>query len=251
MTTMLELFNAVFYNPIYNALILIVSELTIGDVGIGIIVLTITVKLILFPLSLKAARTQLLMREIEPALKEIREKYKDNKEEQALKTLALYREKGVNPFSAIGSALIQLPIIIALYLVFFYEKLPEVNTAILYSFVSAPESVNLMLFGLIDVTKVSYVLAMIAGITQYYQVRLAMPPVTLPKKGEQSTFAEDFGRSMQLQMQYVLPIIITLVSFTIAAAISLYFVVSNLFAIGQEWYIRTTIKNKKANEAEA
>jgi YidC/Oxa1 family membrane protein insertase len=249
MTTMLELFNAAFYNPIYNALILIVSELTVGDVGLAIIVLTITVKLILFPLSLKAAKTQILMREIEPALKALKETYKDNKEELALKTLALYREKGVNPFSAIGSAFIQLPIIIALYMVFFYEKLPEVNTEILYGFVSAPETVNLMLFGLIDVTKVSYVLAMIAGITQYYQVRLAMPPVTMPKKGEPSTFAEDFGRSMQIQMQYVLPVIITLVSFTIAAAISLYFVVSNLFAIGQEWYIRRTIKNKSPEQA--
>lgn len=235
-------FHTFFYDPIYNALILIVSHLPGGDVGFGIILLTIIVKLVLFPLSLRAARTQLLMREIEPLLKDIREKFKDNKEEQALRTLALYREKQVNPFAIILLTIIQIPIILALYFVFFYEKLPEVHTEILYTFVSAPDTVNLIFLGLIDVSKISIVLALLAGITQFFQVKLAIPKPPPPKEGSTPSFSEDFTRSMQMQMQYVLPVIITGVSLSVAAAISLYFVVSNLFAIGQELYIKRTIK---------
>lgn len=242
-------FHTFFYDPIYNALVFIVSALPGGDVGLAIIILTIIVKLILFPLSLKAARTQILMREVEPLLKEIREKYKDNKEEQALKTLALYREKNVNPFATILLMLIQLPIILALYFVFFNEKLPAIHTELLYSFITAPEQVNLILFGIFDVTKISVVLALLAGVTQFFQVKLAIPKPTPPKEGSTPTFAEDFARSMQMQMQYVLPVIITGVSLSVAAAISLYFVVSNLFAIGQELYIKRTIKNPAAESA--
>ncbi|MEQ1561663.1 MAG: YidC/Oxa1 family membrane protein insertase [Nitrospira sp.] len=231
-------FHTFFYNPIYNALVFIVSTIPGGDVGLSIILLTVLVKLILFPLSLKAARTQLLMREIDPLLREIKEKYKENKEEQALKTLALYREKNVNPFAVILLTFIQIPIILGLYFVFFNEKLPIINTDILYSFIHAPEQVNLILFGIFDVSKTSVILGVLAGVTQFLQVRLSMPKPAPLKEGVTPSFSDDFARSMQMQMQYVLPVIITGVALSVAAAISLYFVVSNLFAIGQELYIK-------------
>jgi YidC/Oxa1 family membrane protein insertase len=245
----LSLFHALVYDPIYNALIFLVAVLPYGDVGFAIIVLTIFVKLILFPLSLKAARTQLLVRDIEPKLKEIREKYKNSREEQARKTLELYREKGINPFATLFLAILQIPIILGLYLVFFYEKLPEIDISLLYSFTLVPDSFNLLFLGFINVTEISFVLALLAGITQYIQVRYAVPKPLPRKDGEMPTFTTEFARSMHLQMQYVLPLIIFGVSYYVAAAIPLYFIVSNLFAIGQELYLRRTIKNNPKTEA--
>lgn len=239
----LSLFHTLVYDPIYNALIFLVAVLPYGDVGFAIVVITVLVKLILFPLSLKAARTQLLVREIEPKLKEIREKYKDKREEMARKTLEIYKENGINPFATLFLSLIQIPIILGLYLVFFYEKLPEIDTSLLYSFTPLPEVSNLFFLGFINVAETSLFLALIAGATQYLQVRYAIPKPEPRKDGEMPTFSGEFQRSMHLQMQYVLPLIIFGVSYYVAAAIPLYFIISNVFAIGQEIYVRRTLKD--------
>lgn len=245
----LSLFHTLVYDPLYNALVFLVAALPYGDVGLAIIILTVLIKLALFPLSFKAARTQLIVRDIEPKMKEIREKYKDSREEQARKTLDLYREKGVNPFAIIFLTLIQIPIIIGLYLVFFYEKLPEINMELLYAFTPIPTVSNLMFLGFINVTEVSVILALLAGATQYVQVRYAVPKPAPRAENEKPTFGGEFARSMHLQMQYVLPLIIFGVSAYVAAVIPLYFIVSNFFAIGQELYLRKTIKNNPNTEA--
>src|SRR3989344_1975860 len=166
----LSLFHTLVYDPIYNTLIFLVAILPYGDVGLAIIVLTVAIKLILFPLSLKASRTQLLVRDIEPKLKEIREKFKNDREQQARKTLDLYREKGISPFATLFLSLIQIPIILGLYLVFFYEQLPEVDLELLYSFTPLPDAINLMFLGGIDIVSTSFLLAFLAAATQFVQV---------------------------------------------------------------------------------
>jgi YidC/Oxa1 family membrane protein insertase len=240
---MSELFNTIVYEPLYNTLVLILSLGSWVDVGIAVIVLTVVVKTLLFPLSLKAARQQQLMRKIDAPMREIREKYKNNKEEQGRKLLELYREYGVNPFTSIGLILIQLPIIIGLYLVFARGGLPEFHPEFLYSWVHVPESVHMLFLGLIDMAGKSLPLAVLAGVTQYFQARLALPPLE-PRKADAS-FQDDFARSMQMNMKYVFPFMIAGFAYMFNAAVALYWITSNIFAIGQE----ITVKRQLAQES--
>ena len=112
------LYHTFFFDPLYNVLILLFKLLPWADAGIIVILLTILVGLMMFQLSRKAVLTQVRMAEIAPDLAKIKEQYKDKAEDQAKLTLALYREKGVNPFSGILVIIIQIPIIFALYQIF-------------------------------------------------------------------------------------------------------------------------------------
>src|SRR3990167_1487616 len=125
------LYHTFFFDPLYNILVVLFRVLPWADAGIIVIILTILVRFIIYPLSRKAILTQVKMAEIGPELAKIKEKYKNKTEEQAKQTLALYKEKGVNPFSGILVIIIQIPIIFALYQIFIH--FPEVNSTILYS----------------------------------------------------------------------------------------------------------------------
>lgn len=236
------LFNVLLYNPLYNGLIFLISVVPAANVGLAVIFLTVIVKLALFPLSLKAVRTQMAVRGIEPKLREVKKKYEKDKQEQARKILALYREENINPFSSFLVILIQLPIIFTLYFVFFRGGLPVVDTTLLYSWVSLPGVVNMHFLWIDDVSGRSMVLALIAGITQYIQIRLALPPLTV--RGKEDGFKEDLARSFNMQMRYVLPIFVVGFAYFISAAIALYWATSNIFAIGQELYVRRVYGNR-------
>ncbi|MEX0917399.1 MAG: YidC/Oxa1 family membrane protein insertase [Candidatus Paceibacterota bacterium] len=239
---MIELFHLLLFDPLYNALVFILNIHPLIDAGIAVVLLTIAVKFILLPLSVKAIRTQLLMRKLEEPLKAIREEYKDKKE-QAKKIMALYKEKGVNPFSSILLLFIQLPIIFALYWVFFKGGLPDINMDLLYSFIRAPSSVDMEFLGLVDVSQRSIVLALLAGVSQFFQAKLSLP--LPPEKTKEPSFKNDLARSFHLQMRYVLPVIVAVIAYTISAAVALYWTTSNLFAIGQELLIKRRLEKKE------
>lgn len=238
---MQALWNTVFYQPIYNALIFIINNITVGDVGFAIIILTIVVKFILLPLNKKSIKSQILMKKIEPELKIIKKNF-PNKEEQAKQTFQLYKKYGVNPFSGCLVVLLQLPVIFALYYVF-YKGL-DLTSGPLYSFIQSPLSPHTNFLGLVDVNSKSIFLAVLAGITQFIQGYLASPIKT--KKGvlkegevvEPKTFQEQLSDSMQMNVKYILPIFIGFIAYQISAAIALYWITSNIFTIAQEWYIR-------------
>ncbi len=235
-------FHATVYTPLYNALVGLLSVGTWVDMGIAIIVLTLIVKTALFPLSLKASRTQVMLKKLEEPMKAIREKYKDKREEQGRKMLELYREHNVNPFSSFLVLFIQLPIILGLYFVFLKGGLPDVNTDLLYSFISAPQDISMKLLGFVDMSQKNIFLALLAGISQHFQARLAMP-ASQPRK-ENASFQEDFARSLQMQVKYILPLVIVFVAYIATAAVALYWITSNIFAIGQEIYVKRTIKSE-------
>lgn len=217
-----------------------------ADVGLAIIILTIVVKIILLPLSLKAAHTQHAMRTLEPELARIKEAHKDNREELAKKTMAVYKDAGINPFASVFLALLQIPVVIALYLAVYSGggvRLPEVNVALLYSFVPTPEHLSMLFLGFTDIAAKSAVLAAIAGITQFIYGYLSLPP-SPPKTDSAPNFKEDLTRSMNLQMKYVMPIIIIFVAYSASAVVALYLVVSNLMSIAQEYVVRARIPNR-------
>lgn len=239
---MSALWNTVFYQPIYNILIFIIHNITFGDVGFAIILVTIIVKLALSPLTKKSIRSQILMKKMEPELKQIKKDF-PNKEEQAKKTFELYKKYGTNPFSGCLVVLLQLPVIFALYYVF-YRGL-SINTSIIYSFIQAPTVLHTNFLGLVEMASHSIFLGIFAGVTQFVQGYLSTP--SKPKKVEvvteisttgPKTFQEQMADSMQLNIRYILPVFIAFIAWKISAAVALYWIVSNMFTIAQEWYIR-------------
>lgn len=244
---MQALWNTIFYEPIYNALIFTINNITFGDVSFAIIFITIVVKFILFPLTKKSIKSQILMKRIEPEMKRIKKDF-PNKEEQAKKTFELYKKYGVNPFSGCLVVLLQLPVIFALYYVF-YQGL-ELSNGPLYSFIQIPSNINNNFLGLIDIHSKSMVLALLAGVSQFIQGYLASPIKSKnelekeEKKNEPKTFQEQMSDSMQLNIKYFLPIFIAFIAYQISAAVALYWITSNIFTIVQEWYIRRQLTEK-------
>ena len=232
-------FHAVFYNPIYNALVALVAVVPGSDVGIAVILVTIIIRLVLLPFSLSAARTQRAMKLLEPKIKELKEKHKGDKEKEALETLALYKEEKVNPFASILTVFIQIPVLLALYWVFFYEPFSAVNMTRLYAFTPVPHTISLQFLGIISVASKSIVLAILAGLTQFLQAHMALSGTMKPSdtKGMQN----DFQRIMGMQLKYVFPFIIAVISYTTSGAIALYFITTNLAGSLQEWHVRRTI----------
>jgi YidC/Oxa1 family membrane protein insertase len=229
-------FKTLFYTPLYNGLIFLVGALPFADAGVVVIIFTVLVKLLLFPLSKMATVTQFKMKQTSGELAKIKEKYKNNKEEEARAVMTFYKDNKINPFSGFLIILIQLPIVIALYWVFYKGGLPAVDANLLYPFVKAPTSVDMNFLGLIDIGGKSLLLAILVGITQFFQTRYSMPP--LPPRTENGSFKEELSRSMGLQMRYILPFFVAFVAYGISGAVALYWTTSNLFAIGQELYIR-------------
>lgn len=234
---MIAFFHATIYEPLYNGLVFLIGILPGADMGFAVLILTVIVKLALFPLSEKATRTQLTMKLYEPELNDIKIKHKDNKEKQAQAVLDFYRNHKINPLSSVLVLLIQLPIIISLYYVFYKGGFPVINYDLLYSFVSDPGNINMNFLGLIDIGGKSLFLAVLVGATQFYQMKLAVPP--LPPRGEgKSSMKDELSRSMNVQMRYVMPVFVAVIAYSISGAIGIYWTTSNLFAIGQELYLR-------------
>lgn len=233
------LFNTFFFQPLYNGLILLMGLLPWFDAGVIVILFTIIIKFILFPLSKKASLTQIALKEVEPDIAKIKATYKDNREEIARKTMELYRERNINPFSGVAIVLLQLPIIFALYFVFFKSGLPGLNNDLLYSFIPRPETINMNFLGLFDITQKSAILALLAGVSSFIQMRISAPLAPAPlAKGEKANFKDELARSMSIQMKYVFPVIVFFISFTVSGVVALYWFTSNVFTIFQESYLK-------------
>ena len=243
-----NIFNMLLYRPFYNVFIGFIGTFPWIDAGIVVILFTLLVKLILFPLSQKSVRSQIEMKKIQPEIDAIKLKYKD-KQEQALKTMALYKEKGVSPFSGILLTLIQLPILIALYMVFYKNNLGQIHTEMLYSFIHAPAHINTWFLGLFDITKNNTILAVVVAVGQYLQIRYTMPATPAAKVSadgkKDSSFQGELARSMSMQMKYVMPVFMFFIASRFPALVSLYLITSSVFAVGQELYMRKKIALEK------
>src|SRR3989344_3369864 len=230
-------FHAVIYDPLYNGLIFLVGVVPSHDVGLAVIALTIVVRVILLPLSRRAVETQIAMKKVAPEIEKIKEKFKDNREEQGKAIFALYKERGVHPFASIGLVLIQFPVLIGLYWVFYAGGFPEVDASLLYSFVHIPASVNMEFLGILDMSKRSIIIAVLAAATQLIYTRLSMGPrqKALESTPVEASLSGDMAKSFDLQARYMLPVIIGVIAYTIPSAAPLYWVTSNILMILQEY----------------
>lgn len=237
---MKEIARQIFYVPIYNLLIFF-AFLTNGSVGWSIILLTVLIRLILLPSSLKAAKATTKMQALQPLMNEIKEKYKDDKQKQTEEMARLYKEEKASPLGACLPLLIQLPILFILYRVFIIG----INTSrydMLYSFTPRPEVLHSIFFG-IDLAKPElWVLPILAGLLQ-----LGLSIMTMPKQTPSSSGKMDPAQAMTKQMTYIFPIVTIFIARSLPAALALYWVITTLFGLGQQWYVNKNIKNQKIN----
>ncbi len=197
------MFNTFIFLPLYNGLVGIMDLLPGIDVGIAVIIFTIIVRLILFPLSKSSLLTQVRMKEVEPEANRIKQEYANDKQTQALKVMELYKVNKIRPFSGV--------------LLLFIQLHPEY----LYSFVHAPV-IKPSLLGL-DLTGKSLILAVLTGVVQFFQLHFsvaarqqkASAQLTLKNGGKLDTPSQ-FANSMNSQMKFLLPII---------AFVSVYFII--------------------------
>lgn len=242
---MRSLWENFLYEPLYNTLIALTHVVPWGDVGIAVVILTILVKLLLYPLSHKSVRTQVEMKRLEPELEALKRKHGDDREALAKKTMELYRERKVNPFSGCLLILIQFPVIIALYFVFL--KGIGADEGALYSFVALPDPLNTNFLGLVDLHAKSAVLAVLAVLAQFWQSSLMAQAAKPRDPNKPPSFQEEFARSMNLQMKYVIPIIIGFVSYATSAAVALYFVTSSVFGAIERIVVERRMRSLKSS----
>ncbi len=222
---MATLFNTYIYQPILWLLVFIYQNLSFHDLGIAIVVLTVLIRLVLLPIFYKGAKDQTVIQKIQPHIKKIQLDHKDDKERQAKELMALYQKHRVNPFSSILFLILQLPIFIALFQIFTKE-------------VGASVFGGHYFLGFLDLSTKNLILAAIAALLQYWQARIMINS----KKSDGKEKGKDMGMANQKMMMYMGPVLTLVVLFNLPAAIGLYWSVSNLFSIGQQFYI-----NKKIN----
>jgi len=233
------LFRTAIYDPLYNGLVFLVGIIPTHDIGIAVILLTILVRIIIFPLSKRAVQSQMAMKKIAPEVEAVKAKYKKNSPEQSTAVFALYRERGVHPFASFGMVLVQLPVLFGLYWVFLRGGFPSVDPTLLYSFVHVPTSVDMHFLGFVDMGAAhNIILAGLVAVTQFIYTRLSMGPREKTPDGSpvEASLSGDMAKSFDLQARYVFPAMFGVVSYFVAAAAPLYWLTSNLFMIGQEYF---------------
>ena len=219
-----RIFHNILIYPLINVLVYFYHY--IPDIGIVIILLTVLIRLILLPSFHKSLKHQRALQSLQPKMDEIKEKYKDDKEAQAKAMMELYSIHKVNPLSSCLPLLIQLPILIALYRVFI-QSLGSGPLQGLYHFVPNPGHIDPMFLHLINLGTKNYWLAIIAALSQYF-----LGLMQQPNKPTDST-----ARIMRAQMLYMFPLVTLFIGLKIPAGLVLYWIVTTLFGIAQQYYI--------------
>lgn len=211
------LFHTYIYNPFLSLLISLYNTVAFHDLGFAIILLTLLVRVVLFPIFYRGTKDQTMLQHLQPHVKKIQLDHKDDKEVQAKKLMELYAKHKVNPFSGFLLLIVQLPIFIALFRIF----TNELGNATFSS---------KMFLGMMDLGDKSIVLTILAAAAQYVQGKMSAPKTK--ETGEKNPMAS-FGKNMV----YIGPVITVLVLMNLPAAIGVYWLASTLFSIVQQAYI--------------
>lgn len=236
-----SVFNAILIAPLVNALFLIYGIIPGHDFGIAIILFTVAIRLILWPLTKKQLHSQKKMQSLQGDIAKIKAKAGGDKQKESAMLMELYKEKEVNPFSACLPALLQFPILIAIFIVFrrstgdinqianiLYnpiEKLPHIQQVL-----SGQLPFNSTLLGILPMTKSSAILAILAGLTQLIQVKMITPR-------KQKTNSQDPQAQMTAMMNYTFPTLTVFIAWSLPAALPLYWIITNIVSIFQQWLV--------------
>jgi len=228
---MSELFNSILYVPFFNLLVFLYNTVAFSDFGLAIVLLTLIIRAALSPLSVKTFKSQKIMAELQPKVKEIQEKLKNEPQKQSREIMELYQKHNINPFSGCLPLLIQLPILIALYRVSI-AGFGENSLSVLYDFVKNPGFLNPTSFGFIDLTKRSILLSLVAGAAQFLQTKMTISS----GKNQASQKGNPLG-AMNQQMLHFLPLITIIVSMSFPAGLPLYWLATTVFSIFEQAHI--------------
>ncbi|HPT08431.1 MAG TPA: YidC/Oxa1 family membrane protein insertase [bacterium] len=233
------IFQTLFYQPILNLLVFLYN--TFGDLGIAIIFLTLFIKLLLFPLSKKSIKYQKSTQDLQPKINELKEKYKDDKQAMSAALMNLYKENKVNPFASCLPILIQFPFLIAIFRVF-RDGFAQNHLDLLYPFISNPDTINTISFGILDLSSKSIILAILAGLAQFWQTKMIM--AKKPEVKTEGSKDEDMSAIMTKQMTYIMPVVTVIMGLGFPAGLTFYWFLTTLFTIGQQKLI---LSSKKEN----
>lgn len=264
----MNIFDLLIVQPIFNLLAIIYGLIPGSDFGIALIIFTILVRLAMWPLIKKQLHQTKVQREIQPALKKIKVQAAGNKQLEGQLMLELYREKGINPLSSIGTLFLQLPIFIALYNVInIITKHRDQIESFTYSFVqnlepiakiinSADHAFNESLLGVVNLSKTAIqngtiywplmILAILAAVLQYVQSKQITPQPTEKKRLRDLMSASAQGKEidqaevsaiMSQRMMLIFPILTFTIMVALPGAITLYTVVGSIVAIIQQHII--------------
>jgi YidC/Oxa1 family membrane protein insertase len=225
---MSQVFHTVLTQPLLNILIWLYDILPGNDIGLAIIVLTLIIRALLFPSFQKSLRAQRQLQQLQPKLDELKKRHKDDQEAQAKAMMEFYKENKISPFSSCLPLLIQLPILIALFLALRTGLNGDISGE-LYPFVNNPGSINTNFFGFLDLATPNFFLALLAGALQFVQSKMMTPKNT--------TSTDKTQRIMSAQLTYFMPILTVIFASNFPAGLALYWAVTTLFAIGQQYYI--------------
>ncbi len=231
---MSAIFNLIFYQPILNLLIFLYNIIPGHDIGLAIIIMTVIIKLVLLPLSKQSIKSQKSLQELQPKIEEIKKKYANNKEEQGRAMMQLYKEEKVNPFSSCLPLLIQLPFLWAVFMVF-RDGLSGHYLNFVYSFVYRPETINTISFGFIDLAKPNVVLAVLAGLAQFWQAK--MMTTKRPEVKNEASKDEDMMAMMNKQMLYIMPALTVFIGLSFPGGLALYWLITTVLTALQQLYL--------------
>lgn len=229
---MSQFFNTILLQPCLNVLVFLYNVIPGHDFGMAIIVLTVIIRLVLWPLSQKAIAGQKSMSLLQPKIAELQKKYKDNKQELAKATMELYKAEKVNPLASCLPLLVQLPILIALYWALM-AVLKSEKFDLLYPFVAQPGTIKTMAFGFLELAKPSWALAVLAGAAQYWQGK--MLPMTPPVVKGEGSKDEGMMVMMNKQMLYMMPIMTVVIGGTLPGGLTFYWLITTLLTGFQQW----------------
>ncbi len=235
----MSIFTTILVQPIVNLLVWLYDVLPGTNLALAIVLLTVIVKLVLYPFTMAQIKQQRAMQELQPKIDEIRKRLKDNKEEQAKELMELYKKEKVHPASSCLPLLIQLPIFIGLYRALI-DGLNGAGLNLLYSFVPNPGTIETMTIAGIDLATPSIILAILAGGVQFIQSRQILkkpssatpPPVEV--EGKKGAKDEGMAAAMNKQMSIIMPVVTVFIGISLPAGLTLYWFVMSLLTVIQQ-----------------
>lgn len=271
----MNIFDLIVVQPILNLLMVIYSLIPGGDFGVSVIIFTIVIRVLLWPLVKKQLHQARVMRNMQPELLVINKKFKKDRQARALATMELYKKHNISMFGSIGVMLVQLPVLIAIYRVVqifvldrgqlaqytydILEGLPGVA-----SLLADPNNFNQNLLGVIDLTKAAVsqhgvviglvVLALIAAVLQYMLSKQLAPTssdrrlrdvLNEASQGKEADQAE-LNAIVMRKMMKLMPIMLFMVMISLPGALALYMAIGNIAAYAQNTII---LKQLDADES--
>lgn len=275
------MFDTLIVQPIFNLLVLIYAVLPGHNFGLAIIIFTVVVRLLMWPLVKKQLHQVKLMRKIQPELKRIKKAAKGDKRQESVLMMELYKERGISPFGQIGVLLVQIPILLGLFLglqrvlkdpqeLVSFAYGPLQNLSWLKELGSNIHLFDESLFGLVDLTKAAWgadgfympalLIVIASAIAQFFQSKQLVPNdkdarglraiLRDAKKGKQADQSE-INASMARSTTYLLPALVLIFTIHLPAALSLYWLVSGLVAVVQQGIILRADTEEMEAEADA